>query len=61
MRKCISEPEGVGKLFGLEFLFLFFQAEDGIRDRVASRGLGDVYKRQGISLRRMQKEQYLTT
>jgi len=25
----------------------FFQAEDGIRDSVASRGLGDVYKRQG--------------
>ena len=24
----------------------FFQAEDGIRDSVASRGLGDVYKRQ---------------
>ena len=30
--------------------FLFFQAEDGIRDLVRSRGLGDVYKRQpGIS------------
>jgi len=27
-------------------LFLFFQAEDGIRDLVRSRGLGDVYKRQ---------------
>ena len=25
----------------------FFQAEDGIRDRSPSRGLGDVYKRQG--------------
>ena len=25
---------------------VFFQAEDGIRDSVASRGLGDVYKRQ---------------
>ena len=25
---------------------IFFQAEDGIRDSVASRGLGDVYKRQ---------------
>ncbi|WP_460413904.1 hypothetical protein, partial [Staphylococcus aureus] len=24
----------------------FFQAEDGIRDRSVSRGLGDVYKRQ---------------
>ena len=27
------------------FIF-FFQAEDGIRDLVRSRGLGDVYKRQ---------------
>ena len=26
----------------------FFQAEDGIRDALQSRGLGDVYKRQGI-------------
>src|SRR5665811_590905 len=26
----------------------FFQAEDGIRDLVRSRGLGDVYKRQQI-------------
>ena len=30
---------GVGSVF-------FFQAEDGIRDLVRSRGLGDVYKRQ---------------
>ena len=28
-------------------VFFFFQAEDGIRDRSPSRGLGDVYKRQG--------------
>ena len=27
----------------------FFQAEDGIRDLVRSRGLGDVYKRQTIN------------
>ena len=27
----------------------FFQAEDGIRDLVRSRGLGDVYKRQAES------------
>ena len=27
-------------------LICFFQAEDGIRDLVRSRGLGDVYKRQ---------------
>ena len=29
-------------------VFFFFQAEDGIRDLVRSRGLGDVYKRQGV-------------
>ena len=27
----------------------FFQAEDGIRDLVRSRGLGDVYKRQDLN------------
>ena len=27
-------------------ILVFFQAEDGIRDLVRSRGLGDVYKRQ---------------
>ena len=31
--------------------FFFFQAEDGIRDLVRSRGLGDVYKRQGLGSR----------
>src|SRR5665811_2576434 len=30
------------------FIFFFFQAEDGIRDLVRSRGLGDVYKRQAV-------------
>ena len=29
---------------------IFFQAEDGIRDLVRSRGLGDVYKRQVFSV-----------
>ena len=33
------------KVSGLMVVF-FFQAEDGIRDLVRSRGLGDVYKRQ---------------
>ena len=32
--------------FVLSFFLFFFQAEDGIRDRSPSRGLGDVYKRQ---------------
>ena len=35
---------GVGLI--LFSCFFFFQAEDGIRDLVRSRGLGDVYKRQ---------------
>ena len=30
------------------FIFFFLQAEDGIRDLVRSRGLGDVYKRQVV-------------
>ena len=36
---------GICFFFFLSFFF-FFQAEDGIRDLVRSRGLGDVYKRQ---------------
>ena len=32
--------------------FFFFQAEDGIRDLVRSRGLGDVYKRQQCNRRK---------
>ena len=35
----------------LGFCGFFFQAEDGIRDLVRSRGLGDVYKRQGLAPR----------
>ena len=38
---------GVGVLSVVVVLFFFFQAEDGIRDAQESRGLGDVYKRQG--------------
>ena len=30
-------------------VIFFFQAEDGIRDLVRSRGLGDVYKRQRLN------------
>ena len=33
-------------LFFFFYFVFFFQAEDGIRDRSPSRGLGDVYKRQ---------------
>ena len=32
----------------LVVVVFFFQAEDGIRDLVRSRGLGDVYKRQRL-------------
>ena len=32
----------------INFDNFFFQAEDGIRDVERSRGLGDVYKRQGL-------------
>ena len=28
--------------------YFFFQAEDGIRGAQESRGLGDIYKRQGL-------------
>ena len=35
-------------LFFSSSFFFFFQAEDGIRDLVRSRGLGDVYKRQDL-------------
>ena len=42
----------VVSMYILVFFFLF-QAEDGIRDLVRSRGLGDVYKRQLFDLRGM--------
>ena len=37
----VEESEGL--------VVVFFQAEDGIRDLVRSRGLGDVYKRQVLA------------
>ena len=37
----------VGVICDVDCVF-FFQAEDGIRDLVRSRGLGDVYKRQRL-------------
>ena len=40
---CVSYP---GCIVFVGATFFFFQAEDGIRDLVRSRGLGDVYKRQ---------------
>src|SRR5665811_603316 len=38
-------------IYYLVIFFFFFQAEDGIRDLVRSRGLGDVYKRQTLYYR----------
>ena len=40
--KCLN----IIYIFIFFFFSFFFQAEDGIRDLVRSRGLGDVYKRQ---------------
>ena len=45
---CIRDSVWTGRLW-------FFQAEDGIRDLVRSRGLGDVYKRQDL-VERISKE-----
>ena len=42
------------KLEEYEVVF-FFQAEDGIRDLVRSRGLGDVYKRQPHGLSKISR------
>ena len=39
-----------------DLLVFFFQAEDGIRDLVRSRGLGDVYKRQEYSIVACERE-----
>ena len=41
---------GVYRLVLVVVCFFFFQAEDGIRDLVRSRGLGDVYKRQVVRM-----------
>mgnify|MGYP007112063314 CR=1 FL=1 len=37
-------------VYSLLLFCFFFQAEDGIRDLVRSRGLGDVYKRQVVDV-----------
>ena len=50
MRCCGMPSAGVcltAYLVGSCARVFLFQAEDGIRDLVRSRGLGDVYKRQG--------------
>ena len=40
------------------FFVVFFQAEDGIRDVVRYRGLGDVYKRQSLSRVELKEDAY---
>ena len=50
---CCSSLCGRSLLLDV-FFFFFFQAEDGIRDLVRSRGLGDVYKRQ-VKLKDLRK------
>ena len=42
--KLVKQVRAKINELGVEYIF--FQAEDGIRDRSPSRGLGDVYKRQ---------------
>ena len=57
MSRACTKPvsSDYSSFFSCFFLFVFFfsvlfffQAEDGIRDLVRSRGLGDVYKRQAV-------------
>ena len=43
---CVRSLQGLSHSVACVF---FFQAEDGIRDLVRSRGLGDVYKRQTLA------------
>ena len=38
---------------------LIYKAEDGIRDLVRSRGLGDVYKRQGFDCDKMENVEFI--
>ena len=45
-RAC-AVVQAMGVALAVSVQMFFFQAEDGIRDLVRSRGLGDVYKRQG--------------
>ena len=49
----ISLARLCGKCEMMSVVCFFFQAEDGIRDLVRSRGLGDVYKRQAVILSKL--------
>ena len=51
MVRCLHPTEVFSVLFremSLADVFFFFQSEDGIRELVRSRRLGDVYKRQHL-------------
>ncbi len=48
---CLGLCQFIGDRDIFLIWFFFFQAEDGIRDRSPSRGLGDVYKRQKLTTR----------
>ena len=54
----MSFIEGTEDLLRNRCAFVFFQAEDGIRDLVRSRGLGDVYKRQQIRSIQLKKSMF---
>ena len=47
--RCMALICAVACMYVIYVSFFFFQAEDGIRDLVRSRGLGDVYKRQPLT------------
>ena len=57
MASRISRYREVDGVLVCLFVF-FFQAEDGIRDLVRSRGLGDVYKRQPLPTLQHGKSDY---
>ena len=44
--RCVGDVCSIRRWCIIIWWLFFFQAEDGIRDLVRSRGLGDVYKRQ---------------
>ena len=46
--KLVKQVRSKINELGIEYIF--FQAEDGIRDAQESRGLGDVYKRQNSNV-----------
>ncbi len=50
-RRCIEEKGKEYSKNNMEVIIFFFQAEDGIRNLVRSRGLGDVYRGQCVHVR----------